>query len=282
MGSKKSRNKSNPNQEAKTVPLPSLLVVTPSLDGNVWHGYLATMIQLQRECNKMGIRFGIRIIYGNSILPMARNLCVHAFAESDFTHALMLDSDVRVNPMDVIACIALDRDLSALPFSRRNPNWNIASRYTEVAAGRNPAAFPTMLAEANFTLADDYGNTDEEANRIGFVKVNRVGTAGMVIKKSLLAKFAAAYPERWVMDLDTAKQPRKLQEIFSYGREDGYFIGEDYEFCDRWREAGGDIWMKLDAKTSHHGAVDFDFDAVLLNSIAQELTERGQKEKPNA
>jgi hypothetical protein len=40
--------------------------------------------------------------------------------------------------------------------------------------------------------------------------------------------------------------------------------------------------MKLDAKTSHHGAVDFDFDAILLNSIAQQLTEQEQKEKGNA
>lgn len=282
MGSKKNRNRVNTQQEAKTVPLPALLVVTPSLDGNVWHGYLATMIQLQRECNKMGIRFGIRIIYGNSILPMARNLCVQAFSDSDFTHALLLDADVKVNPMDVIACIALDRDLAALPFSRRNPNWAIAARYTKVEAGRNPAAFPTMLAEANFTLAEDYANTDEEASRLGFVKVNRIGTAGMVIKKALLEKFAAAYPDRWVMDLDPAKQPRRLQEIFAYGREDNFFIGEDYEFCDRWRETGGDIWLKLDARTSHHGAVDFEFDAVLLNSIAQQLTEQEQEGKANA
>lgn len=280
MGNKKNRNANKESKNSKTVAMPSLLVVTPSLDGSVWHGYLATMIQLQRECNKMGIRFGIRIIYGNSILPMARNLCVHAFSESDFTHALMLDADVRVNPMDVMACIALDRDLAALPFSRRNPNWSIAARYSQVPAGRNPQAFPSMLAEANFTLADDYGDTDVEANRLGFVKVQRVGTAGMVIKKGLLEKFAAAYPNRWVMDLDPAKQTRKLQEIFAYGREDNFFIGEDYEFCDRWRQIGGTIWLKLDAKTSHHGAVDFDFDAILLNSIAQDLTKQ-EKEANN-
>jgi hypothetical protein len=68
-------------------------------------------------------------------------------------------------------------------------------------------------------------------------KVSGIGTGFMLIRKDVLEKVRAKYlcP-------------------FQYGEgQDGRLISEDYVFCERWREMGGEVWAKWDLSLGHVG-----------------------------
>ena len=51
-------------------PMPKIYISSPSLDGNMSWGYVKTVLDLQRTCMKWGMKFGWRVVWGNSILPL--------------------------------------------------------------------------------------------------------------------------------------------------------------------------------------------------------------------
>ena len=37
----------------------------------------------------------------------------------------------------------------------------------------------------------------------------------------------------------------------------GAYVSEDYAFCRRWRNLGGEIWLDLDSRLTHTGPQNF-------------------------
>jgi hypothetical protein len=37
----------------------------------------------------------------------------------------------------------------------------------------------------------------------------------------------------------------------------GIYLSEDFTFCKRWTEIGGEIWVDLDSKLTHVGATEY-------------------------
>jgi hypothetical protein len=37
----------------------------------------------------------------------------------------------------------------------------------------------------------------------------------------------------------------------------GYYLPEDYTFCKRWLDVGGEIWVDITSKLIHHGPYSF-------------------------
>ena len=42
--------------------------------------------------------------------------------------------------------------------------------------------------------------------------------------------------------------------------EDGCYLSEDYSFCRRWTDIGGEIWIDLQSRLTHVGSFQFDGD----------------------
>jgi hypothetical protein len=40
-------------------------------------------------------------------------------------------------------------------------------------------------------------------------------------------------------------------------RETGEYLSEDYAFCRRWRDLGGELWVDLQSKLTHVGPMRF-------------------------
>ena len=39
--------------------------------------------------------------------------------------------------------------------------------------------------------------------------------------------------------------------------ETGIYLSEDYAFCRRWRDLGGEIWLDAQGSLTHSGSCDF-------------------------
>lgn len=265
MSNKKRRNK----EQASGEQMPSLYVVTPSLHGDFGTHYIRTILTLQRECEKVGIKFSWGVIVGQSVLVQARNQAIKKFLATNCTHALLLDADVGVHPMDVIACMIADEPFTALPYPKRGMEMNRAARLIAVGADLGGEVINTALSQPAFVLSENTTPPSEDLLALNFVRASHVGTGAMVLKREVFDKFMDTFKGRTYREY-VDSNPTETFEFFRFSRnEEGFFVGEDYTFCNEWREMGGEIWLKVDARTTHMSSIELEWNLPIMNELAR-------------
>jgi len=88
-----------------------LFVATP-MYGGMAHGlYVKSCLDLQTTMSRYGIETKFSFLFNESLITRARNYLVDEFLRSGFTHLLFIDSDIHYSPQDIIALMALDKDV---------------------------------------------------------------------------------------------------------------------------------------------------------------------------
>lgn len=245
-----------------------LFVATPMYGGQCHGLYLKSALDLQSLCTQYGIELRFSFLFNESLITRARNYLVDEFLRSDSTHLLFIDSDIRFDPNDVIALIALNKEIIGGPYPKKSINWKNIAR----AILKDPSLDPNVLD----TLTGDYvfnpvpGTKQFRVNEP--LEVLEIGTGFMMIQRAVFEKFRETYPQL------TYKPDHVGQQHFDGKRYiHAYFdtvidpvshryLSEDYMFCQYWRNAGGKIWLCPWMKTHHIGSYAFTGD---MESIAK-------------
>lgn len=278
--SKRNREEQLASQAAAAAepPMPKIYVSSPSLDGNMSWGYVKSVLDLQRTCIKWGMKFGWRVVWGNSILPLARNKIISQFMASGYDYLVMLDGDIEVDAKDVIAAVVSGKTFVGIPCSKRAMDTKRLQEFTLSGGPNIPHEFLSSYFCAPNFIVDEGSNKDldEDALKLNLVRATKIGTGCVVLHRSVFEKFQEGFPGRTYLEPDTnfdgPVEDRPDIESFEYFRysrdEKNYFIGEDYTFCNDWMSIGGEIWLKVDAVTRHYGTTHFTFDVGSLQVIA--------------
>jgi hypothetical protein len=83
----------------------------------------------------------------------------------------------------------------------------------------------------------------------GALKAQSVPAGFLKITRAAVNLFMDKYPE-----LVYGETCHPHIDLFNHGVHDKVWWGEDYSFCRRWREAGGDIWLVPDLNIDHNNA----------------------------
>lgn len=280
--SRRNREEQIAQEQAGGQQLPRVYVSTPSLDGNMSWGYTKSVLDIQRACSKFGLKFAWRVVWGNSILPLARNKIVSQFMASGYDFLVMIDGDIEVDARDILGAVLSGKQFVGIPCSKRAMDLGRLRDFT-IAAGEDvePEYLSSYFCAPNFIVNNDSTtNLDEVAKDLNLVRAEKIGTGCVVIHRSVFEKFQEAFPGRVYLEPDgvgdEAKKKAPIQsfEYFRYALdEDGFFIGEDFMFCNDWRSTGGEIWLKVDAITRHYGTTHFTWDAAALQPVAIKVPE---------
>jgi hypothetical protein len=134
-------------------------------------------------------------------------------------------------------------------------NWDKARKILE--AGR-PNARAAVL---------DYVLEIEDPERIavvgGFTRVRYAGTGFLMIRRQALEKMCAHYAslqffrEHSIAD-PLAGSPHRFA-LFEclIDPTTGIYLSEDFSFCKRWTDLGGEIWADLESRLDHVGPTTF-------------------------
>jgi hypothetical protein len=264
----------------KDETLPKVYVSTPSLEGQMSWGYTKTVLDIQRACSQLGLKFGWRIVWGNSILPLARNKIVAQFMETNYDFLVMIDGDIEVQAQDVLAAVLSGKQFVGIPCSKRAMDLERLQTFTIAAGDKvSPSGLSSYFAAPNFIVNEDASkNLDEVATDLNLVRAEKIGTGCVVLHRSVFEKLQEGFPGRVYLEPDTdspdpkSAAPLQRFEYFRYALDDeGFFIGEDYMFCNDWKSLGGEIWLKVDAVTRHYGVTHFTWDAAALLPVTVKL-----------
>jgi glycosyltransferase involved in cell wall biosynthesis len=81
----------------------------------------------------------------------------------------------------------------------------------------------------------------------GCIEMTCVPAGFLKITKDCVTNFMFAYPE-----LCYGSPYNYSVDLFNHGAYKGLWWGEDYSFCRRWRDAGGQVWCVPDLSLDHN------------------------------
>jgi hypothetical protein len=239
----------------------NILIGTPTYDGTVHTSYFNSLMNLTSLFNikHRGINFQ-HFFLRSSMVAFARNIYATAVIEDpSLTHLLFIDADMGFKPSLIEKLIELGKPVvaSAAPHKFLDP---VSFHQTSRRLSDPRVAAAVAQGYAGDELLPKHVDPDWPT---GFVKSTHAGTGIMLIERSALEAMSARYPELWVTGkpLSYAGAPR-ITNVFqcfaSVTRPDGFILGEDWSFCERWTEGcGGEIWVCVDEDVTHTGNMTF-------------------------
>ena len=269
-----------------------LFVATPMYGGQNNGLYMKACLDLQGLCMQYGIEIRFSFLFNESLITRARNYLVDEFLRSNATHLLFIDSDILFDPQDVLALIALDKDVIGAPYPKKSINWRNISQ----ALIKNPTLDPGELDG----LVGDYVFNPVPGTKSFSVRepleVMEIGTGYMMVKREVFDKFKESYPKQNYKPDHVGQAnfdgSRYIHAYFDTVIDNGYtyddlyvlvqkaasgenvsdqakkfietektashrYLSEDYMFCQYWRKIGGKIWLCPWMRTQHVGAYAF-------------------------
>jgi hypothetical protein len=233
----------------------NLVIATPCFGGQISVLYAASLFKLQQTIRRYsGLTLKVLFKDGDALITRARASLLSQFlADEAATHLLFLDADIGFEPEQVLRLIECGADMCAAVYPVKRIDWDRMRRSIE-SANPDPAA-------AALRYVFEVDNPDAVIERAGFVKVRYAGTGFLMIRRGALERMCARHPElQYKRDhsVDDGVPSDKRFALFeSMIAEDGTYLSEDFAFCKRWTDMGGDIWADLKSALSHVGPMTF-------------------------
>ena len=202
-----------------------VMIAIPAYTGVVHMGTMRSLINDTLELVKRGDRFTLVDDIGNALIADSRGVIATKFWESDCDDLIFVDSDVTWQAGALLKLVDAPVDLVAGVYPAR----------------RDPINYPLHYLEKEELWADP---------ETMLLEVKSVATGFMKISRNCIAKMIEAYPEKHYY---TAERDQQFYPLFDHVFEDGYKWGEDYSFCIRWRNIGGQVWIDPEIAMGHIG-----------------------------
>jgi hypothetical protein len=235
-------------------PQVNLVVATPCFGGQISVVYAASLLKLQKLTRSYR-DLNIKMLFkdGDALIPRARASLVAQFLDDpSATHLLFIDADIGFEPQQVLRLIECGADMCAAVYPIKRIDWGKVKDALAIER-------PLPAAALNYVLEVDDPNAVIE--RSGFLKVRYAGTGFLMIRREALERMCAHYPQlkfRRDHSLDAATVSDNRYALFDTMVDGaGTYLSEDFAFCKRWTDMGGEIWADRDSQLQHVGPLTF-------------------------
>lgn len=235
-------------------------VATPCYGGQLMEPYFRSTVKLMTFFNQHHIPLAFGTIANESLVTRARNVLLAYFLNSDYTHLLFIDADIEFQVEDVLKLYAADKDVAVGAYPKKGVAWqrikeNILNNPSKELTDKEIAAQGSDYA-VNFKFVNKEAKSIAVEN--GLVKLHDAGTGFMMIKREAILKLIKAYPELKYnndVQINNSDLTDKFYALFDTMIDpvDRRYLSEDYTFCRRWQEIGGDIWLDPSISLNHYG-----------------------------
>lgn len=164
---------------------------------------------------------------GNPYISWARAILARRALNADADVIVFLDHDVSWGERDLAKLLATDGDVVAGTYRfKKDSEEYMAAVYSDE-------------------------NMRPIVRKDGCIKAECVPAGFLKITRRAYARFTEAYPDLICTCADLYGQKGPITDLFNHGVMDGIWYGEDYAFSHRWRQLGGEIWIRPDLNITH-------------------------------
>lgn len=243
-----------------------IFIATPCYGGQLGEPYFRSMMRFAILCNKYDIKYTISTLANESLITRGRNTLTSFFMEnSEATHLFFIDADIEFNPEDILRMVAYDKPIVVGAYPKKAINWGSIMEATRNDPNETPETIEghssNYVVNFDFVL-DTEGNRTPQVQIIdNLVKLKDAGTGFMCIKKDVIQQMFDWYPEtKYVNDINVdMKFEPFMYALFDciIDPESRRYLSEDYTFCRRWQDKGGEVWLDPRTALNHVGHYTF-------------------------
>jgi len=257
-----------------------IFIATPMYGGICGGQYCKSTADLSAMAAQYGMDVRFFYLFNESLITRARNYLVDEFLRSDCTHLMFIDSDIGFDPNDVIALSVIaaegsDKEIVCGPYPKKCIAWEKIKRAVDKGfADKNPENLEKYVGDYVFNPKEGTGSIPLDEP----VEVLEGGTGFMMIQRSALEKFAAAYPQySYLPDHLRTEHFDGTREILQYFQAEidpksKRYLSEDYWFCQKMWDINVKTWLCPWMKLQHTGSYVFGGSLVDLAQIGAGAT----------
>jgi hypothetical protein len=214
----------------------------PCYGGMVSEPTMTSLLRFILLAQQAGLNWSLDTMVNESLVTRARNnLMAKMMSNPAATHFMFIDADIRFQPESILQMMACDK---------------------EVIGG----LYPKKALPVNYVI-----NLKPETKIQGDIfTVDTTGTGFLMFKRSVYEKMIAQFPEtKYVDDVGLGKQFEPMMYSIFDCKIDarGHYLSEDWLFCRRWQDMGGEIWVHSKVLLNHIGHYEFQGDLSKIDVI---------------
>ena len=213
----------------------------PCYGGMVSEPTMTSFLRFTLLASQAKLNWSLDTMVNESLVTRARNnLMAKMMTNTQATHFMFIDADIRFQPESILQMLAYDKDV-------------IGGLYPKKAL---PVSYVINLKPQTKIQGDIF-------------TVDTMGTGFLMFRRSVYEKLIAAHPEtKYVDDVGLGKQYEPMMySIFDCKIDErGHYLSEDWLFCRRWQEIGGEIWAHSKVLLNHVGHYEYagDLDKIAI------------------
>jgi len=230
---------------------PFIYLAVPCYGGQLTLHFVRSLLALQEGCREKGIGLHVDMMGGEALITRGRSrLAAQFLAHPQATHILFIDADIGFLPQNVFRLLDAKKEVIAAVCPLKQIDWE----KVRVAAKADVA---DLQAAAIGYVVRFLPTADKSVDvNDGFAQVAYGGTGFLMIARGAMQRICDAHPELRAKMGDMAdKAAPEAVMVFDtmIEPETGQYLSEDYAFCRRWRDLGGEIWADFEARLTHVG-----------------------------
>jgi hypothetical protein len=243
-----------------------IFIATPCYGGQIGEPYFRSMMRLAILCNKYDIQYTISTLANESLITRGRNTLVSFFMEHpDATHLFFIDADIEFDPNDLLRMVAYDKPVTVGAYPKKAINWEsiitAARRNQEETVQTIEGHSSNYVVNFDFLKDEDGKLLPQIQIKDNLIKLKDAGTGFMCIKKEVIQQLFDAHPElKYANDINVDKKFEKhMYALFDciIDPESRRYLSEDYTFCRRWQNLGGEVYLDPRTALNHVGHYTF-------------------------
>ncbi len=233
---------------------PMLFIATPCYGGLVAQLYMQSILGLVQYAGAAGFDATMALLGHDSLVTRSRNTLVAQFlATPAATHLLFIDADIGFEAEQVGEMLRLGEDFVAGIYPLKVIDWSPA------AIARSGTTETVETAPFHYVGALCTGSALRRRGR--FATGIYCGGGFMLLERSVIERMIAAYPETRYKAAHAYTNAAGGEAFALFDclidKDTGAYVSEDFGFCQRWRDIGGEIWLDTEGRLTHAGAYSF-------------------------
>jgi len=190
----------------------------PCYGGMMSEPTVTSLLRFILLAQQAGLNWSLDTMVNESLITRGRNnLMAKMMTNTAATHFMFIDADIRFQPESILQMIAYEKDVIG-------------------------GLYPKKALPVNYVI-----NLKPETKIQGDIfTVDTTGTGFLLFKRSVYEKMIAKFPEtKYVDDVGLGKQFEPMMYSIFDCKIDarGHYLSEDWLFCRRWQDMGGEIWV---------------------------------------
>ncbi|HWK47516.1 MAG TPA: hypothetical protein VNT30_22515 [Stellaceae bacterium] len=192
----------------------------------------------------------------DALITRSRSTILSHFLDHETaTHLLFIDADIGFEPEQVQRLLSFDRDFVAAFYPIKAVDWELVAHRMK--------SNDELFQQAALSYVGTLCTGPEAREEAGFATATYAGGGFQLIKRGAVEKMIAAYPEQKFRSIHVFPRAHQTSEnnyaLFDcmIDSETGEYLSEDYAFCRRWRDIGGEVWLDLSSRLTHVGTHHF-------------------------